>query len=342
MRGERSGGPRRGDGRIAALRSLAVAGLLTIIWGTTWGAIRVSLQGIPPLSGVALRFAIAGCLLFLVARLLRVELGGGRRVVLLWVWTAVTTFAGGYGITYWAEQWIPSGLASILFATFPLFVIAGAHFVLPAERLTWRRAAGSLVGFGGIVVVFSNELASLGGGQVLFASLVMLGSPILAALGQVAVKRWGEDLHPFTLTAPPMLLAAVLTGLAAGVVERGAEFRFAPAPVLALVYLAVVGSALTFTLYYWLLSQHSATDVSLVSYGIPVVAVVVGALFLGEELSPRPLLGATLVILGVWLATWRTQPSSEVLALVEPGGGPGGGGVAAGDDGLERERFPGP
>jgi len=307
----RGGEERRADGR----RSLAVAGLLTLIWGTTWGAIRVSLAGIPPLSGVALRFAIAGGVLFVVARLLGIGLGGGRRVLMLWIWTALTTFAGAYGITYWAEQWIPSGLASILFATFPLFVIAGAHFVLPAERLTWRRAGGSLVGFGGIVVIFSNELAGLGGGQVLRAALVMLGSPILAALGQVAVKRWGNDLHPFNLTAPPMLLAAALMGLAAGVVEGGAAFRFAPGPILALLYLAVVGSAVSFTLYYWLLSQHSATDVSLVSYGIPVVAVVVGALFLGEELSPRPLLGAAVVILGVWLATSRGELSSQALAV---------------------------
>lgn len=294
------------------LPSLVVVVLLTLIWGTTWGAIRVSLEGIPPLAGVALRFALAGAILVLAAHLAGVRLGGGRRVRRLWLLNAVTTFAAAYGITYWSEQWIPSSLASILFATFPLFVAAFAHFVLPDERLTAGRLAGVVVGFLGVVVIFSNDLRGLGGERVLEGSLVMLGSPCIAAVGQVGVKRWGAGVHPFNLTAPPMLLAAVLMGGAAGVFEHDAPFELSAGPVLALLYLAVVGSAVTFTLYFWLLSRHSATGVSLITYGMPVVAVLVGALFLDEQLSGRALAGAVVVIAGVALASSRRSQGGGV------------------------------
>ncbi|HET9886197.1 MAG TPA: EamA family transporter, partial [bacterium] len=117
----------------------AVAGaaifLLILIWGSTWAAIRIGLQGVPPLTSLFLRFAIASVLLLLLAPRFGAKLSGGRREWKLWTACGLLLYGVSFGVIYWAEQWVPSGLASILFATFPLFVAGLARLVLPGETL---------------------------------------------------------------------------------------------------------------------------------------------------------------------------------------------------------------
>jgi drug/metabolite transporter (DMT)-like permease len=279
--------------------------LLTLIWGTTWAVIRLGLEGIPPLTGVALRFAIAGVLLLVLVPRLGVRFRWSREEMGLWAVNGVLSFSASYTIVYWAEQHIPSGLAALLFATYPLFVAVLAHFALPGERLGWRAAAGILLGFAGVAVIFSDDLRLLGGAQVREAALVMLLSPIVSALATVAVKRWGEGIHPLSLAAVPMLLTAAVVGALALTVERGATIVFDLRSVGALLYLAVLGSAVTFTTYYWMLSHVPATRVALIAYTIPIVAVAVGALLFQEPVRPRVVLGGVLVLVGVAVVTRR-------------------------------------
>jgi len=151
-------------------------------------------------------------------------------------------------------------------------------------------------------VIFSEDFARLGGRQVAFASVVMLLSPIVAAVGSVCAKRWGSGVHPFSMTAVPMAGAAVVMGALAAVVERGRPIVFGARPVAALLYLAIPGSAVTFSLYYWLMAHITATKLSLIAYTIPVVAVVVGVLFMHEPVTARMLAGGLLVVTGVAVA----------------------------------------
>jgi len=285
----------------------AAAVTLTLIWGTTWAAIRVGLRGVPPFTGMAARFALASALLLAVAPLLGVRFGESARERRLWVANALLSFCGSYGVVYWCEQWIPSGLGSVLFATFPLFVAILAHFALPGERLTLRAVAGIAVGFAGVAVLFSDDFRLLGGREVRVAAAVMLASPLLSAASTVAVKRWGEGIHPVSLSAVPMGATAAVMAAVALVTERGRPVTLDAASVGAIVYLAVFGSAVTFCLYYWLMSEVTATRLSLIAYAIPVVAVAVGAVFLREPVTRRMLAGALLVVLGVALAVPRTK-----------------------------------
>ena len=276
--------------------------ILTLIWGTTWAAIRIGLEGIPPFTGVAMRFGIAAIVLLIAARLRGVRLGTLRRERWLWVANALLSFCISYGVVYWCEQWVPSGLAAVLFSTFPLFVVIMSHFTLPEERLTLRGAIGVLLGFAGVAVIYSQDLSLLGGPQVVFAATVFLISPFVSAIAQVLVKRWGKGIHPFSLTAVPMAMTAVVMGSVAFLTEREARVTFDAVSIGALLYLALAGSAVTFSLLYWLLARMSATRVSLVAYTIPVVAVCIGALFLGEVITPRIIAGSVMVLLGVFLA----------------------------------------
>jgi len=279
--------------------------LLTLIWGTTWAAIRIGLAGIPPITGVALRFAIAAVILLAAAPLFKVRFGRSVTERWLWLLNAACSFCASYGIVYWAEQWLPSGLTSVIFATMPLFVALLAHFTLPGERLTRPSLAGVVLGFGGVALIFSEDFTVLGGPMAATASVVLLISPSCSAVASVAIKKWGRAIHPISISAVPMGIAAGVMGALALSLERDRPPVFDAVSVGALLYLAVLGSAVTFSLYFWLLTHVSATRMSLIAYTAPVVAVSVGALVFDEPLTWRILCGAALVIGGVALAVHR-------------------------------------
>ncbi len=289
---------------MGSARPAALAALI-LIWGTTWAVIRVGLDGVPPLTGVALRFALAGAVLAAAARLAGVPLAGDPRLPRLWGINTLFTFSIPYGVTYWAEQWLPSGLAALLFSSYPLFVAGLAHLWLPKERLRAPTALGLLVGFGGVAVIYSEDLSALGGPQVVLAAAVFLLTPAASAVGSVLIKRDAEGVRSLTLTAPPMLFTAALFGGLALVFERAREVRFDSVSVGAILYLALLGSAVTFGLYFWLLARLPATRLSLITFCVPLVAVLVGMQFLDEPITPRIAAGAALVLAGVWF-TLRT------------------------------------
>lgn len=298
-----TGAPSSAPGRALALATVA---LLCLIWGTTWSVIQIGLRGIPPVGGVAIRFAIAAALLLVIARARRIPLGATRRERLLWLVNAVLAFSGSYGVVYWAEQWLPSGLTAVLFATYPLFLAPIAHLTLPGESMRRAEVVGVLVGFVGVAVIFSADFGALGGREVAIAAAVMLLSPLVSAISSAAVKRWGAGVHPISLTAVPMALTAVFMGALAALVEGDRGYDWTPAAVGSVLYLAVFGSAVTFTLYYWLLAHLPAKRLGLITYIIPVVAVLIGTAR-GEPFTLRTVAGSALVIAGVALATHRPR-----------------------------------
>jgi drug/metabolite transporter (DMT)-like permease len=290
------------------LANYATLGLLTLIWGTTWAAIRIGLRGMAPFTGVALRFAIGAAALAAVGRGLGVRLWGapptaaGRPRPSPWrVWLAngLLTFFIPYGVLYWAEQWVPSGVAAVLFATSPLWVALAAHLALPAERLRAATAAGILIGFAGVALIFSEDLRALGGPRVAGAAALLLVAPLTSAFGVVAVKRWSAGMHPLAIVTAPMGMAAAGMGCLALAGESGQPPRLSGLPLAALLYLALIGTALAFTLYFWLLGRLPATTLSLINYLTPIVALLVGGVALGEPVTTRILAGSALVVGGV-------------------------------------------
>jgi drug/metabolite transporter (DMT)-like permease len=231
-----------------------------------------------------------------------VRLGREPRERRLWFLSALCNFCVSYGVIYWAEQWVPSGLSSVLFATYPLMTAALAHFALEGERLRPAALAGILIGFVGVAVIFSEDFRALGGQQVASAAAVMLLSPLSATFGTVSIKKWGQGIHPLSLSAVPMAITALVMGPLAAMTESGRAFHWSPAAVTALLYLALFGSAFTFTIYFWLLKSLPVSKLSLFNYATPVVAVTVGSVFLDEPVTWRIIVGAGLVISGVVVA----------------------------------------
>ena len=133
------------------------------------------------------------------------------------------------------------------------------------------------------------------------AALIMLLSPLASAVSNVAVKRWGSGLHPLSLTAVPMGMCAVIMGVLAWLFEGDRQVGWSMRSVGSLLYLAISGSAITFTLYFWLLGFLRATRLSLITFGVPIVAVLIGVLLRGEPITVGMVGGTALVLTGVGL-----------------------------------------
>jgi drug/metabolite transporter (DMT)-like permease len=298
--------------------ALALAALI-LIWGSTFAVIAVGLEDIPPMTGIALRFALASIVLLALAWKKGVRLGRSRREWRLWWVNGLFTFCLAYWITYWAEQYLPSALAAILYATFPLFVALLAHWMIPGEPLTRHSLAGAFVGILGVIWIFADDLSDLGGPMVVPAALVMILSPLSASVASVWVKKWGSGIHPLSQTAVPMAICAATMGLLALAFEADREMVWSVRSVSTLVYLALVGSAVSFTLYFWLLTHMRATRISLITFGVPIVAVLVGVLARNEPVTVGMIGGTGLVLTGVAL-TFRAPSGRPSEPPTRPGG----------------------
>jgi drug/metabolite transporter (DMT)-like permease len=291
------------------------AGIVTVslIWGSTWLAIKVGLESMPPFLSAGLRFALAAGVLA----------GLSWAAGVPWpraAWThagllalGVLNFVVNYGAVYWGEQYVSSGLTAVLFATYPLFVLLIAHATIGSERITPRKAVGVLLGFAGVFVIFRSDLA-LADPRAALAAAVILVSPVASALTSVGIKKWGHDLHPYTLTALPMAYGAVALTAIGLTFEDARAIEWTLAAVGSLAFLSLFGSVIAFVVYYRLLKVVSVSLLALVSYAFPIVAVVLGWLVLGERLAGSTLLGAAAVLAGIAIATWRRRPRRAPLA----------------------------
>lgn len=296
--------------------------LLCGIWGSTWLFIKLGLQDLPPVTFAAIRFVIACAILYAWIRIRRMPLPTTRADWTLLSISGILAFGLNYGLVFWGEQYISSGLAALLQATLPAFGIVFAHFHLPAERLSWAKIAGVVLGVFGVAVVFSNQLA-IAGTQALAGSIALVLSAIFAAYSNVLVKAYGKHLNPAILAAGQMFFGLLLL-LGVGIPLEGnpLNFRWTPMAVIAMLYLAVVGSVIAFLLYYWLLLNMDVTKSMLIALVTPVVAVILGMLVLDEEIGWRTLIGGAMIMLGISLIVVRRtrKKKLEDEALVRPPG----------------------
>ena len=277
--------------------------LLCGIWGSTWLFIKVGLEDLPPLTFAGIRFVIACIILFCLIRLRGISLPSTRRDWGLLAATGVLSFCLNYGLVFWGEQYISSGLAAVLQATLPAFGLVFAHLHLPGERMTWTKIVGVVLGFSGVVVVFSNQLA-IAGGKALAGSVALVLSAFFAAYSNVLVKAYGRKLEPAILSGGQMFFGLIPL-LLIGIPLEGNPFHYhwTPMALVALLYLAVVGSVIAFMLYYWLVHNMDVTKTMLISLVTPVVAVVLGMVVLGEDLSWRTIAGGIMIMVGVRFVT---------------------------------------
>jgi len=245
--------------------------------------------------------------------LLGVRWPRGRTEWLVVVWVGVVLFALDYGLIYWGEQFLESGLTAILFATLPLITIAFAHVYLPGDRMTVRKLAGTVLACGGVAALFGDHVRI--DPSKTAPMLAIVASAACAAAAGVVSKRHAHQLHPAALNAPAMLAGAVVLLLASLVVGDGFALPRDGATWWAVTYLALAGSVLTFLVYFTLLKTWSVTSLSFISVFTPAVALLLGFVFLDERPTKLTALGAILVLTGVALAVSRPDSRPQAAGL---------------------------
>ena len=282
-----------------------------IVWGSTFLAIRVGVREVPPFLLAAMRFLVAGLVLYGWTMATRERSPSARQWVSA-ITLAVLIFVLDYGLLFWAEQRVPSGIAAVMMATIPVFMTLSEILLLRTQRLTLRLGLALLIGLAGVAVLVSHSL-DLGGAPIDRAGAAAL---IIAAISWSVSSSLTRKLplpsSKVLSSGTQMLSGGMLLALTAGAL--GEFGRFQPLSVsltawLSLAYLIVAGSIVAFTAYVWLIHHESPTKVGTYAYVNPVVAVLVGHFLGGESIDLRTILGTLLVLTGVVVIT--TTPAQE-------------------------------
>ena len=283
------------------MKSRLVWLLLCLIWGSTWLFIKLGLNDLPPFTFAGIRFVIGVAILFAIIKARRLSLPRTRADWILLAVTGVLSFSLNYGLLFWGEQYISSGLAALLQATIPAFGLVIAHFYLPGEQMTPVKILGVMIGVAGVGVVFSNQLSVAGTRALAGCAALVVGSAC-AAYANVLVKARGAKLDPAVLAGGQMFFGLIPL-LVIGIPLEGNPFQFhwTRMAIVSLFYLAIVGSVAAFLLYYWLVQHMDVTKTMLVALVTPVIAVALGVMVLHEELNWRTFAGVAMIMSGIGL-----------------------------------------
>jgi drug/metabolite transporter (DMT)-like permease len=295
------------------MKSRIVWLLLCCIWGSTWLFIKVGLRDLPPISFAAIRFLIATAILAAIIAVRRLSLPRSAKDWWMLAGTGVLAFALNYGLIFWGEQYISSGLAALLQATIPAFGLVIAHLHLPAERMTLLKLFGVVLGVAGVGVIFSNQL-TFAGPKALAGSVALVISSICVAYSNVLVKAYARNLEP-TIIAGGQMFFGLFPLAIVGFTAEGSpvNFHWTGLAILSLFYLAIVGSVIAFILYYWLVRRIDVTKSMLIALVTPVTAVLLGMLVLHEEMNWRTLAGGALIMSGIALLVIHRKKREAAL-----------------------------
>lgn len=277
-------------------------GLVYVLWGSTYLAIRIVVEHIPPAMMGATRFLIGGAIMLawcaFSGRRIKLSALDLRRVAII---GCLLLVGGNVGVA-WAEKTVPSGLTALIVAIVPIWVAVIETFILKGERLKARGFVGLLMGIAGLVVLLWPKLGagSVGRG-VLFGALILMGASLSWATGSVFSRRWDLQVDPFSATGWEMLIAGVVNlGISLALGDHHTVVWTARG-VSAIAYLVTAGSLIGLTAYIWLLNHVPTAKVATYAYVNPIVAVFLGWLILHESVDAFTLAGAAVIVASVWL-----------------------------------------
>ena len=286
--------------------------IIYFVWGSTYLAIRVGVREVPPFLLAAMRFLAAGVVLcgWTIARPPPSSREWASASIL-----AVLIFVLDYGLLFWAEQRVPSGIAAVMMATIPVFMALSEIVLLRTQRLTLRLALALLIGMGGVAALMTRSL-HLGGAPIdTLGAVALMVASLSWSISSALTRKLPLPSSKVMSSGAQMLAGGIFLTLAAAALG---EFRnFHPSTVssgawLALVYLIVAGSIVAFTAYVWLIHHESPTKVGTYAYVNPVVAVLLGYFMGGEALGLRTILGTLCVLIAVVMITTTRAKSATI------------------------------
>jgi len=304
--------------RPAAWKTLLAFAIIYLVWGSTFLAIRVGVREVPPFLLAAMRFLAAGLALYLWM-IVRGERSPSPRQWLSTLLLAVLIFVFDYGLLFWAERRVPSGIAAVMMATIPAFMALSEILLLRTQTLTPRLALALLVGMAGVAILMSRSL-NLGGTPVdSRGAAALIVAAVSWSVASALTRKLPLPSSKGMSSGGQMLAGGVLLALTAAVLGEFRDFHptvVSRAAWFSLLYLIVAGSIVAFTAYVWLIHHQSPTKVGTYAYVNPVVAVLLGYFFGGEPLGLRTILGTLFVLVSVVLIA--TIPAKKSASPVRP------------------------
>ena len=279
--------------------ALSLYALLVLIWSSTWVAIKIGLEDAPALLGAGVRFVLAGVLLLGFAAARRRSLKTDKLLALI---LGLLPFAFCYGLVYWGEQYIPSGLTAVLFGVMPLYTAILAALLLKDEPLRARVLLGVALALAGLSLAFAESLELGHSDRAALGAIAVVLSPLGAALGNIGLKRRAGELDAIVLNGWGMLIGGGLLLALSGATEDWGEAVWSAKALGSILYLAIVGSAVAFVTLTVLLRAMSAQASSFIALMIPFGALIFGALLYDEPITGRAVAGAALVVAGLLAA----------------------------------------
>ena len=295
----------------AAWKTLLAFATIYFVWGSTFLAIRIGVREVPPFLLAAVRFLIAGLVLY------GWMLAHGERSPSARHWSsafllALLIFVLDYGLLFWAEQRVPSGIAAVMMATIPVFMAVFEISFLRTQRLTLRLSFALLIGIGGVAILMNHSL-NLGGAPIdLAGALALLVAAMSWSAASALTRKLPLPPSKVMSSGTQMLAGGVLLALTSAALGEFRNFHLSAVSRgawLSLLYLIVAGSIIAFTAYVWLIHHESPTKVGTYAYVNPVIAVLLGYFLGGESLGVRTVLGTLFVLIGVVVIT--TMPANK-------------------------------
>jgi drug/metabolite transporter (DMT)-like permease len=293
-------------------RALAVYIFLCAVWGSTWLVIRVGVRDLPPLWFAAMRMGLA-CLLLTPLAWRQSAVSPTKSEWAAVAWSGLLQIGISYAAVFLAAERIESSLSALLFGSFPIWTGIFAHRLLPEERWNRWTAAAALIGVAGVGVIEAPAAArALCGdaGPLFVGGLLVLSSAFISGYSNVLVKKRLGRVPPALNVWGQTLVGSVFLLSAALLFERGATLRWSASSVASLAYLSVLGTAVAFVALFWLVPRVPVAVIGSIPLVDTLIAVLLGAIVLGETLSARIFAGGAMIFGGVLLAT-RTAPSRK-------------------------------
>jgi drug/metabolite transporter (DMT)-like permease len=285
-------------------RDWLLFGLVSLFWGSSYLFIKIGIETLTPLTLIAGRLFFGALVLGVALRLSGASLPRDRATYAKLVVMAVFNIVLPFSLITWGERYLDSSLAAILQATTPLFTIVIGSLALAEEAITVNRLVGLIVGFGGVVVLFSHALSG-GGSSSLPGELALVLSSMSYAAGNVFVRVRMRGFPPTVPAFFQVSIALVIVTVLALVLESPIHLPDTPRALFAVIWLGVFGSSLAYLIYFRLVHVLGATRMSLITYLMPIVGIVLGVLVLNETIDIRTVVGTAIILAGVGLVSSR-------------------------------------
>ena len=284
---------------------------MCLIWGLTWFFLKYSLVEMPLFAGLSIRFLSAGIIFLSIHLIRKKKILLSRKMIFIYLQYGLINFSLCYFLTYWGAKYVFSNLGAILWSLLPLFVAGMAHFCIPDDRLNLRKALGMLIGLAGAIMLLTQG-DSLGTGEVTLGLLAILLSVFLAAWPNVYLKMQNEKVDSYHLNGFGMSFAGLIFSIFYFFYERGQTIPLDFNNVGAVFFLTVPGTVLTWGIYIWLFNYLPVTQISYTAFYPPIVASLVGWLFLGESLPMVAIVGSVMIIGGGYLVVSKKRPKKAL------------------------------